>query len=159
MNFNQASSSSQVKWKELPNLGKTVSSITTLPVTAPLDEQVFLEYKVDVQSTGRAKLIVLTSPTLNYNANKGLRYAVSINEGEERIVNINGHYKGELGKWQANRIIENITEHDFPEKGEYSIRIRPLEHGIVIQKIMLDFGGLQPSYLGAPESDQRNDGL
>ncbi len=155
MNFDQASSSSQVKWKELPNLGKTVSAITTLPVTAPLDGQISLEYKVDVESTGRAKLIVLTSPTLNYNANKGLRYAVSINGGEERIVNINGHYKGELGKWQASRIIENITEHDFPEKGEYSIRIRPLEHGIVIQKIMLDFGGLQPSYLGAPESDQK----
>lgn len=155
IHFHQASNSSQVRWTEIPNLGKTVSAVTTLPVTAPLDEQVYLEYKVDVQSTGRAKLIVLTSPTLNYNANKGLRYAVSINGGEEQVLNMNGHYKGELGRWQANRIIENVTEHDFPAKGEYSIRIRPLEHGIVIQKIMLDFGGLQPSYLGAPESVQR----
>ncbi|MBD1432957.1 glycosyl hydrolase 115 family protein [Sphingobacterium sp. DN00404] len=155
MNFHHANHAEQVKWTEIPNLGKTVSAITTLPVTAPLDEQVYLEYKVDVQSTGRAKLVVLTSPTLNYNANQGLRYAVSINGGEEQILNINGHYKGELGRWQANRIIENVTEHDFPEAGEYRIRIRPLEQGIVIQKIMLDFGGLKPSYLGAPESAQR----
>lgn len=155
MNFHQANNSSQVTWTEIPNLGKTESAITTFPVTAPLDEQVYLEYKIDVRSTGKAKLIVLTSPTLNYNANQGLRYAVSINGGEEQILNINGHYKGELGQWQANRIIENVTEHDFPKEGEYSIRIRPLEHGIVIQKIMLDFGGLQPSYLGPPQSAQQ----
>lgn len=155
MNFHQANNSSQVTWTEIPNLGKTESAITTLPVTVPLDKQVYLEYKIDVRSTGKAKLIVLTSPTLNYNANQGLRYAVSINGGEEQILNINGHYKGELGQWQAKRIIENVTEHDFPKKGEYSIRIRPLEHGIVIQKIMLDFGGLQPSYLGPPQSAQR----
>src|SRR5690606_22500494 len=111
--------------------------------------------KVDVKSTGKAQLIVLTSPTLNYNANQGLRYAVSINGGEEQTLHINGQYKGELGQWQANRIIENETEHDLPTKCEYSIRIRPLEHGIVIQKIMLDFGGLQPSYLGPPQSAQR----
>lgn len=159
MNFYHANASAQVSWTEIPNLGKTVSAITTLPVTAPLDEQVYVEYKVDIQSIGKAKLIVLTSPTLNYNANKGLRYAVSINGGEEQILNINGHYKGELGRWQANRIIENVTEHHFAKAGEYSIRIRPLEQGIVIQKIMLDFGGLKPSYLGAPESAQRNNEL
>lgn len=155
MNFHQAANASHVTWTEIPNLGKTESAITTLPVTAPLDEQVYLEYKVDVKSTGKAKLIVQTSPTLNYNANRGLRYAISINGGEEQILNINGHYKGELGRWQARRIIDNVTEHDFPKEGEYSIRIRPLEHGIVIQKIMLDFGGLQPSYLGPPQSAQR----
>lgn len=155
LSFYTASNSSQVEWQEIPNLGKTESAITTLPVKAPLDEQVFLEYKIDIRSAGKAKLIVLTSPTLNFNANKGLRYAVSVNGDEEQVLNINGHYQGELGKWQANRIIENVTEHHFHQAGEYTIRIRPLEHGIVIQKIMLDFGGLQPSYLGPPQSAQR----
>ncbi len=155
MNFSAVNNSSQVKFTEIPNLGKTFSALTTLPVNARLDEQVYVEYKVDVKSTGNARLTVLTSPTLNYNANKGLRYAVSINGGEEQTVNINGHYKGELGKWQANRIIENVTEHHFDKEGEYTIRIRPLEHGIVIQKILLDFGGLKPSYLGPPQSAQQ----
>ncbi|PRD54616.1 glycosyl hydrolase 115 family protein [Sphingobacterium gobiense] len=155
MNFHKANNSPTVQWTELPNLGKTESAITTLPVTAPLDEQVYLEYKIDIKSTGEAKLIVLTSPTLNYNANKGLRYAVSINGGKEQILNINGHYKGELGKWQANRIIENVTTHRFDKKGEHTIRIRPLEHGIVIQKIMLDLGGLKPTYLGPPQSAKK----
>lgn len=154
-NFYKANNAAQVTWIEIPNLGKTESAITTLPVTAELDDQVYVEYKVDVKTPGEAKLIVLTSPTLNFNANKGLRYAVSINGEKEQILNMNGHYKGELGKWQANRIIENVTTHQFDQAGEYTIRIRPLEHGIVIQKIMLDFGGLKPSYLGAPQSLQK----
>lgn len=155
MNFFNKSNSAQVEWTEIPNLGKTASAITTLPVTASLTEQVFLEYKVDVKTPGKHKLFVLTSPTLNYNANKGLRYGVSINGGQETILNINGHYKGELGRWQARRIIENVTEHDFDAAGVYTIRIRPLEHGIVIQKLLLDTGGLKASYLGAPQSEQK----
>ncbi|SJN38222.1 glycosyl hydrolase 115 family protein [Sphingobacterium sp. JB170] len=155
MNFFHASNSSKVRWTEIPNLGKTESAVTTLPVTEILDKRVYLEYKIDISTIGKAKLLIWTSPTLNYNANRGLRYAVSINGGQEQIVNINGHYKGELGKWQARRIIESQTSHDFAQPGEYTIRIRPLEHGIVIQKVVMDFGGLQPSYLGPPQSAKR----
>jgi hypothetical protein len=155
MNYANANNSSDVSWTEIPNLGKTESSVTTMPVTAQINKQVYLEYKIDVKTPGNAKLIVLTSPTLNFNSNKGLRYGVTINDGPEKILNINGHYKGELGRWQARRIIENVTQHNFETAGEHTIRIRPLEHGIVIQKIMLDFGGLKTSYLGAPQSEQK----
>ncbi|TJY66567.1 glycosyhydrolase [Sphingobacterium alkalisoli] len=152
MNYAEAHDSKDVKWTEIPNLGKTESALTTMPVTAALDEQVYVEYKVDVATSGKGQLTVLTSPTLNFNANKGLRYAITINDEPEQIVNINGHYKGELGRWQANRIIASKTDHEFKEAGEYTIRIRPLEHGIVIQKLLLDLGGLKPSYLGPPQS-------
>lgn len=155
MNYKLAHTSNDIVWTEIPNLGKTESAVTTMPVTAKLDEDTYLVYKVAVSSVGEGKLVVLTSPTLNYNANKGLRYAVSVNGGTEQIVNINGHYRGELGRWQARRIIASQSTHHFSKAGEYSIRIRPLEQGIVIQKMMLDMGGLKPSYLGAPESVQK----
>jgi len=77
-----------------------------------------------------------------------------VNGGEEQIVNINGHYRGELGQWQARRIIETTTQHDIAASGIHTIRIRPLEPGIVFQKIMLDLGGLKRSYMGAPESNR-----
>ncbi|WP_407430506.1 glycosyl hydrolase 115 family protein [Arcticibacter sp.] len=151
-NFKTSSNSKKVTWTVIPDLGKTLSGLTTMPVTEVPDESVYVEYEMDVKTAGKAKLVVLTSPTLNYNANKGLRYAVSVNGGKEQIVNINGHYRGELGRWQARRIIESSTSHDIGAAGLHTIRIRPLEPGIVFQKIMLDLGGLKPSYLGAPES-------
>ncbi|MFD2744700.1 MULTISPECIES: glycosyl hydrolase 115 family protein [Sphingobacterium] len=154
-NFFRAQGAGNVTWEEIPNLGKTVSAITTLPITAAIADGVSVEYKIKTESTGQAKIHVLTSPTLNFNANKGLRYAISVDDAEEVMVNINGHYRGELGKWQAERIIDNVTEHHMAHAGEHTIRIRPLDHGIVIQKIMIDFGGLLPSYLGAPQSKQQ----
>ncbi len=154
-NYFKANNSGEVYWEEIPNLGKTESAITTFPVTASLNNNVYVEYKVQISTPGEHKLNVLTSPTLNYNANKGLRYAISINGQPEIIHNINGHYKGELGRWQAQRIIENFTTHKFESAGEYTIRIRPLENGIVIQKLILDTGGLKRSYLGPPQSKMK----
>jgi hypothetical protein len=128
-----------------------------MPVTlSPENEDTYLEYDVELNTTGEAKLIVLVSPTLNFNSNKGLRYAVSIDGGKEQIVNINGHYRGELGEWQANSIIETSTTHPIDNVGRHTIRFRPLDQGIVLQKVMLDMGGLKPSYLGAPQSKLAN---
>lgn len=152
-NYVTLNNGKEVSWITIPNLGKTQSGVTTTPVTVNPESDVYLEYRVDLKTTGEAKLIILTSPTLNFNANKGLRYAVSIDGEPEQIVNINGHYRGELGKWQADRIISSQTEHLIKNAGLKTIRIRPLEPGIVLQKIMLDLGGLHNSYLGAPQSE------
>jgi hypothetical protein len=70
-------------------------------------------------------------------------------------VNFNGQYRGELGDWQAERIIKSLTKMSIGEPGKHTLRIRVLDPGIVFEKIMLDFGGLKPSYLGAPESEKK----
>jgi len=143
-----------IYWKVIPGLGRTLSGITTFPVTATpaLDDPVYLEYDMELKSEGKCQLTVFLSPTLNFNANKGLRYAVSFDGGEEQIVNFNGNYRGELGQWQAEGIIKSTTEHDLLA-GKHVLRFRVLDPGIVLQKIILDAGGLKPSYLGAPESN------
>lgn len=156
-NFSHTNNENDIYWQVIPGLGKTLSGITTLPVTSnPEKGNIYAEYKVNLQTVGDARLILLLSPTLNFNSNKGLRYAVSIDGGEEQIVNFNGHYKGELGEWQANRIIKSTTEHTFSNTGLHTIRFRVLDPGIVLQKVMLDMGGLKPSYMGAPQSALNN---
>ena len=142
-----------ITWKVIPDLGKTMSGMTTLPATATPapDDPVYLEYDMELAGESKSRLYVFLSPTLNFNANKGLRYAVSFDGGEEKIVNFNGHYRGELGQWQAEAIIKSFTEHEL-SKGKHVLRFRILDPGIVLQKIVLDTGGLKPSYLGPPES-------
>lgn len=146
-----ASSAPGVQWVEIPDLGKTVSAMTTQPVTASLGNNTALEYKIRVIEKREAKIIVLLSPTLNFNGNRGLRYAISIDGGPEKLVNFNGHYKGELGEWQARRIIESVSVHSLLP-GQHTLRIRFLDQGIVLQRILIDFGGLKPSYLGPRQS-------
>ena len=155
-NFTRKNSNDDISWQVIPDLGKTLSGITTQPVTiSPENKNTYLEYDIELTSAGEAKIIVLLSPTLNFNANKGLRYAISVNGGEEQIINFNGHYRGELGKWQANSIIETSTVHQIEKAGLQTVRFRVLDPGIVLQKIMIDTGGLKPSYLGAPQSEMK----
>ncbi|KAA6341687.1 hypothetical protein EZS27_010530 [termite gut metagenome] len=91
--------------------------------------------------------------TLNYNANRGLRYAVSFDGGEEQIVNINQTYDHrQMKRWQANSINSTVTTHIISASRKHTLRFRALDPGMVPQKIMIDTGNLKPSYLGAPES-------
>ncbi len=153
-NFSRLNNSDKIHWEVIPTLGKTISAVTTFPQNGyPTDkDSIYLEYDIEFESAGEFEVTVLVSPTLNFNANKGLRYALSFCGEKEQIVNINGHYQGELGRWQAESIIKTNTRHIIPETGRQTLRFRVLEPGIVLQKILIDTGGLKPSYLGAPES-------
>lgn len=68
-------------------------------------------------------------------------------------VNFNGHYRGELGRWQVEHIIRSGTRHTITEPGIHTLRYRVLNPGIVLQKIVIDTGGLKPSYLGPRKAD------
>lgn len=154
-NYASAHADQDVHWIEIPDLGKTASAMTTMPVTAQIGAETFLTYTIEVKDTVDATIWLLTSPTLNFNDNKGLRYAVAVDDGEEVIINFNGHYQGELGQWQAERIIKSSSVHKLTP-GEHELKIRFLDQGIVLQRLIVDLGGLKDSYLGPPESPVLN---
>ena len=146
-----------MRWIVIPNLGKTHSAITLLPISKQKlsvdDPNSYVEYNFELKSTGCGKIIFLLSPSLNFNGNTGLSYAVSVNGGAETIVNFNGVYDDRLhDQWVANRIIESVSLHEFPVPGHYTVRFRALNVGVVLQKLIIDMGGLKPSFLGPPES-------
>jgi len=108
---------------------------------------------MNFESKGEFEVRLLLAPTLNFNHNKGLCYEISFDGQAPQVVNFNGHYKGELGRWQSEHIIRSITKHQISQSGKHTLRFRVLEPGIVLEKILINTGGLKPSYLGAPESD------
>ncbi len=150
--YTRSSNGTSAKWITIPNLGRTLSAVTTSPCTVTPDNGMYLEYDFEAEYCGETSVLVRFSSTLNFNNNRGLRYAVSLDGGEEQIVNINGDYRGDLGKWQAEHVIDTQTKHALEKNGKHTLRIRPLDPALVIQKIMIDFGGLKPSFLGAPET-------
>jgi hypothetical protein len=153
-NFTRKNENSPIHFEIISGLGRTKSGLTTIPQNIYPKEQdnIYIEYELQTETSGDAQIQVWLAPTLNFNANKGLRFALSIDGGSEEIINFNGHYKGELGKWQGERIIKTATKMNFGMPGRHTLRVRILDAGIVFEKIMIDFGGLKPTYLGAPES-------
>lgn len=154
--FSKVNDSKRIHWETIPDFGKTKSGITTLPQNLYPDtkENIFVEYEIDFTSTGTFNVELLLAPTLNFNSNKGLRYEVSFDDEKPQLVNFNGKYRGELGKWQAEHMIHSLTAHQILKPGRHTLRFRVLDPGIILQKILINTGGLKPSYLGAPESDR-----
>lgn len=154
-NFARNNNSDRIHWEVIPDFGKTKSGVTTFPQNAypKPDENIYLEYDMNFESKGEFEVQLLLAPTLNFNHNKGLRYEISFDGGTPQVVNFNGHYKGELGRWQSEHIIKSTTKHQISQPGKHTLRFRVLEPGIVLEKILINTGGLQPSYLGAPESE------
>ena len=157
--FSVAKNIPNLSWTVIPNLGKTLSGITTFPVTATAEtyRNAVVEYDVFLQKKGEAKLTLFLSPTLNYNENKGLRYAISLDGGKELIINFNQKYsEKEWDTWVTDNIIRSTTRFVISKAGLHTIRYRVLDAGVVLQKLELDMGGIKPSYLGAPESKRVN---
>lgn len=156
--FSTVGNSKEIHWGIIPDFGKTKSGITTFPQNLYPDpkENVFVEYDIQFTSKGEFNVELLLAPTLNFNSNKGLRYEISFDGDNPQIVNFNGKYRGELGKWQAEHMIKSATKHSILKPGKHTLRIKALDAGIVLEKILIDCGGLKPTYLGAPESNRIN---
>ncbi|MCX6221419.1 MAG: glycosyl hydrolase 115 family protein [Bacteroidia bacterium] len=144
-------------WQKVPGLGRTLSSMMPVPVNLPslaLDQSSpRLEYDVLFNSFGEVTISTQISPTLNIYNNEGLCFAVSIDDEQPQIVNI---HKGKTNQdWQESvrrNIVEMKTKHTIEKAGKHTVKIWMIDPGIVLQRILIDCGGLKPSYLGPLES-------
>lgn len=157
--FTRCINNLDVHWIVLPYLGKTLSGVTTSPPThdsqLETEDPAYLEYDFYIAQGGSATISLLLSPTLSFNQNRGLQYSISLNDGRERIVNINGDFSRDKHmQWLSNQIIKSSTNYTSLNKGKQTLRIRAIDPGIVLQKIVVDLGGLKSSYLGPPESNR-----
>jgi hypothetical protein len=93
--------------------------------------------------------MVYCSPTLPFNESSGLRYAISIDDETPQLVNI--HADNSERAW-AHSVSDNIristSTHTLSKTGHHILKIWAVDAGIVLQKIVVDFGGLKKSYLG-----------
>lgn len=141
-----------VTWQVVPGLGRTLSAITPLPVTAPAqvlsENSPRLEYLVYINDTGTIKINTYLSPTLDYH-NEALHYGISIDEEITQVINMHSGYTEALwNQWVADNIIQKVSEHTIKKAGKHVVKFWMIDPGVVLQKIVIDAGGLKPSYLG-----------
>jgi hypothetical protein len=154
--YTRAITNTPVKWQTIPNLGRTGSSVTPFPVTTqaqiPSGNSPRLEYAVYLRDTGKFKIQVYLSPTLNYH-NDGLRYAISIDDESPQVINIHEGYNEKLwNQWVADNIIVKTSNHYIKTAGNHTLKFWMVDAGVVLQKIVIDAGGLKQSYLGPIET-------
>ncbi|ANH81485.1 glycosyhydrolase [Niabella ginsenosidivorans] len=148
-----------IYWKNIPGIGREGDGITAFPVTASIQgihsAAPYLQYDFYTYDTGVVILNAFFSPTLNFhNDSTGLQYAVSIDNDAPQIISVNKdeNQPGVWDKWAADNCIIKTTKHFINKAGKHSIKYRMISPAVVLQKIVLDLGGLKPSYLGPPET-------
>ncbi len=156
-----------ISWLLIPNLGRTLSAVTPIPVTSPEqtpgDNSPHLEYQVYLFDTGEVKVDAYFSPTLNFhNSKNGIQYAVSFDDENPQIINMTSNpnppdlnHDPIWNKWVANNINTEVSNHDIDKPGEHTLKFWMVDPGVVLQKIVIDCGGVKQSYLGPPESFNR----
>jgi hypothetical protein len=149
--------------RTIPHIGREGSGITTFPVTA-ITKPLFtttsprVEYTIWVTDTGIVKLFAYFSPTLNlFNEEEGLQYAVSIDDEKPQLLSLNKEDKNSISgvwnSWVANNIIVKTSQHRISKPGLHVVKYWAVSPAVILQKLGLDCGGLKPSYLGPPETN------
>jgi hypothetical protein len=145
-------------WLKIDDIGRTGGGITYFPRTPrtlPLKKRgAHLEYNIYTVDTGATKVLIYCSPTLPFNESNGLRYGVSFDDETPKIINL--HTDNSERAW-AQSVSDNIristSQHNLHKAGHHILKIWPVDPGIVIQKIVIDWGGVRKSYLGPPRQE------
>jgi hypothetical protein len=148
-------------WVTIRDLGRTLSAVAAMPVTAPQQTpgaaSAHLEYAVFMFDSGAVKVDTYVSPTLNFSgAPSGLRYAVSFDDEAPQIVNVLAD--SSTRAWEklvSDNINITTTRHVLAKPGPHVLKFWAVDPGVVLQKIVIEARDVATSYLGPPESFHR----
>lgn len=148
-------------WLRIPDIGRDGDGMQPTPVTAPRREpgDQRLEYTVNLTTTGPVTVWVYLSPRNNVHYTDGLTYAVSLDGQPPQRVNVTtatGADDTAMNKqWERNtsdNVNRTATTHVVDRPGEHVLKVWAVDPTVVVQKVVIDTGGLAPSYLGPPHS-------
>jgi hypothetical protein len=156
--YSRAVAAAPMQWQRIPDLGRTGSAMTITPVTtvsqnvSPTSPR--LEYHLFMFDSGAVSVRAYLSPSLNFSGSpEGLRYAVSFDDDAPQVINMTAD--STLKAWEqsvADNVTTIVSKHQLARPGEHVLKFWAVDPGVVVQKLVVDAGGVKPSYLGPPES-------
>lgn len=162
--FFENSAPDGMEWKIIPDMGRTLGGVTLMPYTKTV-EGASVSYKFslpeDAKDVKNVRVIVVVKSTLAFADVNGHKYTVGFRGGSSETVNFN-HNLNELPEnvytvyypTVARRVIEKEVSLNLPvsEDGTFVLDFKPLNPAVVLEKIVVDYGGYTKSYLYMDES-------
>lgn len=159
--YYQSHSTIETKWKVLPYMGRTKSAMILLPYTKSV-EGAYLTYKMELpKDVDSVTVHVVVKSTLAFLNNGGHKYSISIDDGLEHIINFNNNLNEKpenINTIFYPTVVRRIVEKKIPIRltetsdGVHILKFKPMDPGIVLEKILVDYGGYKKSYLFMNES-------
>lgn len=145
-------------WRTITGLGRSGNAVAVFPTTTASVQSAAeaktgapsLEYDFWSFTTGPASIRINALPTFRVHPGRGLRYAVALDDAEPVVVDLEKAGKWEEGVLQNSRV--GVAPAAIDAAGKHTLKIWMMDPGVVLDKIVMDLGGLKPSYLGPPET-------
>ena len=158
-------------WQQVPGLGRflrdeqagSMQAVTppnllvdtSLADTTPgaIQQAPHLQFPLYFQQAGEFNLQLYLSPALQITPGRGVRLAVALDDAEPELLDLMANYDDKV--WQQS-VLDNIRtlshrlQVDSP--GLHQLRVYLVDPAVVLQKITIDTGALQPGYLGPAQS-------
>ncbi|KAK9779729.1 hypothetical protein SCAR479_03336 [Seiridium cardinale] len=167
------STNSNITYHTLKDYGRTYGGVTlwpqdTEPVTAKSGPA--LEYDLYLfTNASNVNVTLYLSPTQNYLSDRNpLHFAVSLfPAGSPQAAPATVRFIGDsIGQdlppswgyavgdavWGHHPSHNTTTRWNVTHEGAYKLRVWGLAPSVIVQKVIVDLGGVRPSYLGPPES-------
>ena len=149
------------RWERIDDLGRTLSSMSVFPVTAqsvtPPRDSPRLEYKMYLFDPRTVEVEAILSPTLNFVPGRGLRYAVSFDDEAPQIIDALAQHTTKDWETSVKDGVRKVkSTHSLSGTGYHTLTFWMVDPGVVLQKLVVNLGGVKPSYLGPPESYHRS---
>jgi len=148
-------------WSVYPDYGRTRSAVALTPYTndvgnARLTYRFTLPAGTDAKT---AKVHIITKSTLDFLNVGGHEFTLSLDGSQPQTVNINStlldrqpYVYDVYYPTVARRVIEKTVDVTIGSGPTHELTLQPRHPGIVFEKIVIDLGGYQPSYLWMSES-------
>ena len=159
--FYEAKADATTQWSIYPYYGRTRSSVALTPYTQPVGNA-SLTYRFTLPSAAvdSVKIHVIVKSTLDFLNVGGHECDVSLDGSSPQTINFNKtlvdrqpYMYSEYYPAVARRIVKKVVTLPVGKNRDHELTLRPKHPGIVFEKIVVDFGGYQPSYLFMNESD------
>ncbi|HVU22525.1 MAG TPA: glycosyl hydrolase 115 family protein, partial [Opitutus sp.] len=150
-------------WIRIEDYGRTLSGMRAeapveAPAATPGTDAPCLSYDVYLFEAGKVDVAAILAPTMNFLDDRPLRCAISFDDEPPQTVTIvpagynagNGNRDWEKVVADNARIVH--SEHTLAQPGYHTLKFWMVDPGVVLTKLVVDCGGLKPSYLGPPES-------
>jgi len=145
------------RWEKVEDYGRTLSSMTVFPMTTksvtPPANSPSLEYELYLFHPGKVEVESILAPTLNFVPGRGLRFAISFDDQPPQILDAlaqNSPHDWAQSVEDSVRKVKSI--HTVEAIGHHTLKFWMVDPGVVLQKLVVNLGGVKPSYLGPPES-------
>ncbi len=151
------------RWIKIDDYGRTLSGMRAeasvdAPSATPGKDSPCLEYQMYLFSTGKVEVAAILASTLNFIPGRALRYAASFDDEPPQVVTlVPPEYNARNGNRDWEKSVEDNarygrTTHTLAKSGYHTLKFWMVDPGVVLQKLVVNLGGVKPSHLGPPES-------